>query len=80
MHRADTYIRKISGECELLSVPLDAAERRNLGRYIKNLIEKQGARCGGRAAVLRPLRYPTVREPQDKALAGLGRRSGGLKR
>ena len=43
LHRADTYIRKISGECELLGAPLDAAERRNLGHYIKNLIEKQEA-------------------------------------
>lgn len=43
LHRADTYIRKISGECELLGTPLDAVERRNLGRYIKNLIEKQEA-------------------------------------
>lgn len=42
LHRADTYVRKISGESELLGVPLDATERRNLGRYIKNLIEKQG--------------------------------------
>lgn len=41
LHRADTYIRKISGECELLGVPLDATERRNLGSYVKNLIEKQ---------------------------------------
>lgn len=43
LHRADTYVRKISEECDLLGVPLDATERRNLGRYVKNLIEKQGA-------------------------------------
>ena len=41
LHRADTYVRKVTGECELLGAPLDAEERRNLGRYIKNLIEKQ---------------------------------------
>lgn len=27
----------------MLGVPLDATERRNLGRYVKGLIEKQGA-------------------------------------
>lgn len=43
LHRADTYIRKVSGDCALLGVPLDAAERRDLGSYVKNLIEKQGA-------------------------------------
>lgn len=42
-HRPDTYVRKTSGECALLGVPLDAAEKRNLGRYVKDLIEKQGA-------------------------------------
>ena len=41
LHRADTYVRKISGECTLLGAPLDTVERRNLGSYIKNLIEKQ---------------------------------------
>jgi len=43
LHRADTYVRKVSRECEMLDVPLDAAEKRNLGRYVKGLIEKQGA-------------------------------------
>ena len=43
LHRADTYVRKVTGECELLGVPLDTGERRNLGRYVKNLIEKHGA-------------------------------------
>ena len=43
LHRADTYVRKVSGECEMLGVPLDAAEKRNLGRYLKDLIQKQGA-------------------------------------
>jgi DNA-binding transcriptional ArsR family regulator len=42
-HRADTYVRKVSSECALLGVPLDAGERRNLGRYVKGLIEKHGA-------------------------------------
>ena len=28
----------------MLDVPLDAAERRNLGRYAKDLIQKRGAR------------------------------------
>jgi DNA-binding transcriptional ArsR family regulator len=42
-HRADTYVRKVSTESEMLGVPLDAAERRNLGRYVKGLIEKHGA-------------------------------------
>ena len=27
----------------MLGVPLDAGERRNLGRYVKGLIQKQGA-------------------------------------
>ena len=44
LHRADTYVRKVSRECEMLDVPLDAAEKRNLGRYVKGLIEKRGAR------------------------------------
>lgn len=43
LHRPDTYVRKASGECVLLGAPLDAAEKRNLGRYVKDLIEKQGA-------------------------------------
>lgn len=43
LHRADTYVRKVSRECEMLDVPLDAAEKRNLGRYVKDLIQKQGA-------------------------------------
>jgi hypothetical protein len=42
-HRADTYVRKVSSECALLGVPLDATERRNLGRYVKGLVERQGA-------------------------------------
>jgi len=43
LHRADTYVRKVSTESEMLSVPLDSGERRNLGRYLKGLIERHGA-------------------------------------
>lgn len=64
LHRADTYVRKISGECKLLGVPLDATERRNLGRYVKNLIEKQGA---GVADLLRfSSHYATRRSENPK--------------
>lgn len=42
LHRADTYVRKVGQECEMLDVPLDATEKRNLGRYVKDLIQKQG--------------------------------------
>ena len=58
--------------------PLDTEERRNLGRYVKNLIEKQSV---GVADLLRFSGHyatRTVREPKDKALAGLGRRCDGL--
>lgn len=63
-HRPDTYVRKVAGECELLGVPLDATERRNLGRYVKGLIEKQGA---GVADLLRfSSRYATRRAENPK--------------
>jgi DNA-binding transcriptional ArsR family regulator len=42
-HRPDTYVRKVFTESEMLGVPLDAGERRNLGRYVKGLIEKHDA-------------------------------------
>lgn len=59
LHRADTYVGKVSSECALLGVPLDAAERRNLGRYAKGLIESHGA---GAADLLRFCsRYATRR-------------------
>ena len=80
LHRADTYVRKISGECELLGVPLDTAERRNLGRYIKNLIEKQGASV---ADVLRFSGHYATRRAQNprikpsQAWADVAKGSGG---
>jgi uncharacterized protein YciW len=43
LHRPDTYVKKVRQECDLLGVPLDAAERRNLGRYVEVLIAKHGA-------------------------------------
>ena len=80
LHRADTYVRKVSGECELLGAPLDTAERRNLGRYIKNLIEKQGAsvadllRFSGHYATRRSA-YPRIKPSQ--AWADVARGSKG---
>lgn len=80
MHRADTYLRKISGECELLGVPLDAVERRNLGSYIKNLIEKQGVgvvyllRFSGHYATRRA-ENPRIKPSQ--AWADIAKGSGG---
>ena len=82
LHRADTYVRKVSGECELLGAPLDDTERRNLGRYVKNLIEKQGA---GVADLLRFSGYyatrraenPKIRPSQAWADIARGSRGGG---
>lgn len=82
MHRADTYVRKITGECELLGVPLDTAERRNLGRYIKNLIEKQGVgvadllRFSGHYATRRAA-YPRLKPSQAWADVANGAKSDG---
>ena len=80
LHRADTYIRKISVECELLGVPLDAVERRNLGSYIKNLIEKQRA---GVADLLRFSGHYATRRAENpriktsQAWADVSKASGG---
>jgi len=43
LHRPDNYVKKVRQECEMLGVPLDVAERRNLGRYVGGLIGKHGA-------------------------------------
>ena len=61
-HRADTYVRKVTRECEMLDVPLDAAEKRNLGRYVKGLIEKQGA---GPANLLRFCSHYATRRAEN---------------
>ena len=42
-HRGDTYVAMIDRQTRLLGVPLDAEERRNLGVFVKALIEKQEA-------------------------------------
>ena len=81
LHRADTYIRKISGECELLGTPLDPTERRNLGCYIKNLIEKQDAgvadllRFSGHYATRRA-ENPRIRPSQAWADVAAGSKGG----
>lgn len=82
MHRADTYVRKVSGECELLGVPLDASERSDLGSYVKNLIEKQGAspadllRFSGHYATRRA-ENPKIRPSQAWADVAADDRNGG---
>lgn len=65
LHRPDTYVRKVSGECALLGAPLDAAEKRNLGRYIKGLIEKQGA---GAADLLRFSAHYATRRAENSRI------------
>jgi len=42
-HRADTYVAMIERQTGLLGAPLDAGERRNLGVFVKGLIEERGA-------------------------------------
>ena len=42
-HRSDTYVAMIDRQTRLLGVPLDAEERRNLGSFVKDLIEKREA-------------------------------------
>lgn len=66
----------------MLGVPLDAAERRNLGRYVKDLIEKQAAgvadllRFSGHYATRRA-ENPKIRPSQAWADVAVEDRNGG---
>lgn len=81
-HRSDTYVGKVSGDCKLLNVPLDAVERRNFGRYIKGLIEKQGASAADLLRfsshyAIRRAENPKIRPSQAWADVATGGRDGG---
>lgn len=45
-HRTNTYVAMIERQTGLLGVPLDAEERRNLGGFVKDLIEERKATAG----------------------------------